>query len=169
MARIAILIADMFEDCEYLQPAAAFRENGHDIIHIGLKSGENVTGEKEQTRVMIDAVAADVNSADFDALFIPGGNSPDKLRTDAGAVRFVRSFMEAGKPVFVICHGPQLLITACVLAGRKVTGWKSIIQDIANAGGIFTDREVVIDGNLVSSRNPQDLPAFNTACLEMLS
>ena len=169
MARIAILIADMFEDCEYLQPAAAFRESGHDIVHIGLKSGESVTGKKEQTPVIIDAAAAEVDPADFDALFIPGGYSPDKLRTDADAVRFVRSFMEAGKPVFAICHGPQLLITACVLAGRKVAGWKSIIQDIANAGGIFTDKEVVIDGNLVSSRNPQDLPAFSSACLEMLS
>ena len=169
MARIAILIADMFEDCEYLQPAAAFRESGHDIVHIGLKSGESVTGKKEQTPVIIDAAAAEVDPADFDALFIPGGYSPDKLRTDADAVRFVRSFMEAGKPVFAICHGPQLLITACVLAGRRVTGWKSIIQDIANAGGIFTDKEVVIDGNLVSSRNPQDLPAFSSACLEMLS
>ena len=169
MARIAILIADMFEDCEYLQPASAFRERGHDIVHIGLKSGESVTGKKEQTPVMIDVAAAEVDPADFDALFIPGGYSPDKLRTDADAVRFVRSFMEAGKPVFAICHGPQLLITACVLAGRKVTGWKSIIQDIANAGGIFTDKEVVIDGNLVSSRNPQDLPAFSSACLEMLS
>jgi len=169
MARIAILIADMFEDCEYLQPAAAFRDSGHDIVHIGLKSGESVTGKKEQTPVMIDAAAAEVDPADFDALFIPGGYSPDKLRTDADAVRFVRTFMEAGKPVFAICHGPQLLITACVLAGRKVTGWKSIIQDIANAGGIFTDKEVVIDGNLVSSRNPQDLPAFSSACLEMLS
>jgi protease I len=169
MARIAILIADMFEDCEYLQPVAAFRDRGHDIVHVGLKSGENVTGKKERTSVMIDTAAADVNPAEFDALFIPGGYSPDKLRTDADAVRFVRGFMEAEKPVFAICHGPQLLITACVLAGRKVTGWKSIIQDIANAGGIFTDREVVIDGNLVSSRNPQDLPAFSTACLEMLS
>jgi protease I len=169
MARIAILIADMFEDCEYLQPASAFRESGHDIVHIGLKSGESVTGKKEQTPVIIDAAAAEVDPADFDALFIPGGYSPDKLRTDADAVRFVRSFMEAGKPVFAICHGPQLLITACVLAGRRVTGWKSIIQDIANAGGIFTDKEVVIDGNLVSSRNPQDLPAFSSACLEMLS
>jgi len=169
MARIAILIADLFEDCEYLQPAAAFRESGHDIVHIGLKSGESVTGKKEQTPVIIDAAAAEVDPADFDALFIPGGYSPDKLRTDADAVRFVRSFMEAGKPVFAICHGPQLLITACVLAGRRVTGWKSIIQDIANAGGIFTDKEVVIDGNLVSSRNPQDLPAFSSACLEMLS
>ena len=169
MARIAILIADLFEDCEYLQPAAAFRESGHDIVHIGLKSGESVTGKKEQTPVIIDAAAAEVDPADFDALFIPGGYSPDKLRTDADAVRFVRSFMEAGKPVFAICHGPQLLITACVLAGRRVTGWKSIIQDIANAGGIFTDKEVVIDGNLISSRNPQDLPAFSSACLEMLS
>lgn len=169
MARIAILIADMFEDCEYLQPAAAFREKGHDITHIGLKSGESVTGKKDRTPVKIDAAAAEVNPADFDALFIPGGYSPDKLRTDADAVRFVRSFMEAGKPVFATCHGPQLLITACVLAGRKVTGWKSIIQDIANAGGIFTDKEVVIDGNLVSSRNHQGLPAFSSACLEMLS
>ncbi|MBI5557420.1 MAG: type 1 glutamine amidotransferase [Deltaproteobacteria bacterium] len=169
MAKIAIVIADMFEDCEYIQPAAAFKENGHAVIHVGLKSGECVKGEKEQTPVVIDAAAADVKPADYDALFIPGGYSPDKLRTDADVIRFVRSFMKDGKPVFVICHGPQLLITASVLAGRKVTGSKSIIQDIANAGGIFTDREVVIDGNLISSRNPRDLPAFCTACLEMLS
>ena len=169
MDRIATLIADMFEDSEYNQPAAAFRENGHEVIHVGLQAGVKVLGQKEQTPVMIDVATAEADPADFDALFIPGGHSPDILRSDVPAVRFVRSIMEKGKPVFVICHGPQLLITACVLAGRKVTGWKSIIQDIANAGGIYTDREVVIDGNLISSRNPGDLQAFSNACLEMLS
>ena len=169
MARIAILIADMFEDSEYLQPVAAFREKRHEVIHVGLQAGVKVLGQTEQTPVVIDVSTADADPADFDALFIPGGYSPDKLRTNADAVHFVRKFMEEGKPVFVICHGPQLLITACVLAGRKVTGWKSIIQDIANAGGIYTDREVVIDGNLISSRNPGDLQPFSNACLEMLS
>jgi len=169
MARIATLIADMFEDCEYTEPAASFREHGHDVVHVGLQAGLQVWGQQDHTPVMIDLSTASADPADFDALFIPGGYSPDKLRTDAAAVRLVRSFMEEGKPVFVICRGPQLLITACVLAGRKVTGWKSIIQDIANAGGIYTDREVVVDGNLISSRNPGDLQAFNYACLEMLS
>jgi len=169
MARIAILIADMFEDSEYGQPVAAFRKNGHDVIHVGLHAGEMVVGQKDQTPVMIDVSTADADPADSHALFIPGGYSPDILRIDAHALRFVRSFMEEEKPVFVICHGPQLLITACVLAGRKVTGCKSIIQDIANAGGIYTDREVVIDGNLISSRNPGDLLAFSNACLDMLS
>ncbi len=105
---------------------------------------------------------------DFDALLIPGGYSPDKLRADEDAVRFVKDFVESGKPVFSICHAPQLLITAQVLKGRKVTGWKSIVQDIKNAGAIFLDQEVVEDGNLISSRSPQDIPAFIRAMLKKL-
>lgn len=101
-------------------------------------------------------------------MLIPGGYSPDKLRSHDEAVRFVKDFMSSGKPVFSICHGPQLLITADVLKGRKVTGWKSIIQDIKNAGAIFIDEEVVEDDNLVSSRSPGDLPAFIYASLEKL-
>ena len=110
----------------------------------------------------------DVSVEGFDALLIPGGYSPDKLRAHDAAMRFVREFMERGKLVFAICHAPQLLITAQVLTGRRVTGWKSIIQDIKNAGAEFVDREVVEDGNLISSRSPADLPAFIQALLQRL-
>jgi len=168
MARIAILIADMFEDREYIQPVSMFRENGHAILHVGLTPGKIIKGQRQQISVTIDVSAESANPADYAALYIPGGYSPDKLRMNVHPVRFARKFMEEEKPVFVIGHGPQLLITACVLAGRKVTGCKSIIQDIANAGAIFTSRDVVVDGNLVSSPDLSDLAAFSQACLEML-
>jgi protease I len=118
--------------------------------------------------VAVEKSFGDVSPGDFDALLIPGGYSPDKLRADEEAVAFVRDFMKTGKPVFSICHGPQILITADVLRGRRITGWKSIRQDIKNAGAEFADKEVVVDGNLVSSRQPSDLPAFVKASLEKL-
>jgi protease I len=109
-----------------------------------------------------------VNPGDFDALLIPGGYSPDKLRVDEDAVRFARDFIQSGKPIFAICHAAQLLITADVLRGRKLTGWKSIVQDIKNAGAEYIDAEVVEDGNLISSRKPSDIPAFVKAALRKL-
>jgi len=168
MRKIAVIITDMFEDREYLDPAKAFKKAGHELIHVGLKAGTTVKGKKKETPVKIDKAVREVSADEFDALFIPGGYSPDKLRADEDAVRFVRDFAESGKPLFAICHAPQLLITARVLTGRKVTGWKSIIQDIKNAGAEFIDREVVEDGNLISSRSPADLPAFIQACLKKL-
>jgi protease I len=168
MGKIAIIIADMFEDAEYTEPADAFREEGHELIHIGLEAGTTVKGKKEQTSIRIDKAVKDVSVDDFDALLIPGGYSPDKLRVDHDAVRFAKDFVDSGKPVFVICHGPQLLISADVIRGRKITGWKSIIQDIKNAGAEFIDQEVVEDGNLISSRSPDDLPAFIQASLKRL-
>ena len=168
MSKIAIIITDLFEDSEYSKPAEAFKKAGHELVHIGLKAGETVRGKKEQTPVTIDKAINDVGIDAFDALLIPGGYSPDKLRAHDEAVDFVRDFMESKKPVFSICHGPQLLITADVLIGRKLTGWKSIIQDIKNAGAEFIDQEVVEDGNLISSRQPADLPAFIKASLSKL-
>lgn len=168
MAKIAVIIADMFEDAEYLQPMHALRQAGHQVIHVGLKARATVHGKRENTAVRIDRAVAEARRENFDALLIPGGYSPDKLRVDDQAVSFVRRFMESGKPVFSICHGPQLLITANCLKGRTVTGWKSIVQDIKNAGAIFVDREVVEDGNLISSRRPADLPAFVAAILKRL-
>jgi len=127
-----------------------------------------VKGEKQGTPVKIDKAAQEVKVGDFDALLIPGGYSPDKLRVDDHVVRFVKEFVESGKPVCLICHAPQLLITAQVLKGRKITGWKSLIQDIKNAGAEFIDQEVVQDGNLISSRSPADLSAFIRACSKKL-
>jgi protease I len=118
--------------------------------------------------VVIDKDIKDVSVDDFDALFIPGGYSPDKLRAHDKAVEFVKGFAEAKKPIFAICHAPQLLISANVLKGRSITGYKSIIQDIKNAGAKFTDEAVVIDDNIVSSREPDDLPAFIEESLNML-
>ncbi|MBN2398443.1 MAG: type 1 glutamine amidotransferase [Deltaproteobacteria bacterium] len=168
MSTIAVIITDLFEDSEYAQPAAAFRKAGHTLVHVGLKAGETVRGKKQGTPVDIDRGVKDVSVEEFDALLIPGGYSPDKLRVDEDAVRFAGEFVKSGKPVFSICHAPQLLITADVLRGRRITGWKSVIQDIRNAGAEFIDREVVEDGNLVSSRSPADLPAFIEACLRRL-
>jgi len=168
MSRIAVLITDMFEDIEYTEPAKAFREAGHDLIHVGLSAGETVHGKKEQTPVTIDRNVSDVSPDDFDALFIPGGYSPDKLRAHDTPVEFVRRFIESDKPALLICHAPQLLITAQVLSGRRITGWRSVAQDIRNAGAEYVDREVVVDGNLVSSRQPDDIPAFIEASLAKL-
>jgi protease I len=168
MSKIAVIIDDMFEDVEYLEPVKAFKQAGHDIVHVGLEANRTVKGKKQGTAVRIDTPVAGVSPDDFDALLIPGGYSPDKLRAHEEAVRFARDFVESGKPVFAICHAPQLLITADVLKGRKVTGWKSITQDIKNAGAQFVDLQVVKDGNLISSRGPSDIPAFIGASLEAL-
>jgi len=166
--KIAVIIADMFEDVEYAEPVRAFREAGHEIIHAGLVTGATVKGKKNATPVTIDRAVAGLSHADFDALLIPGGYSPDILRADPDAVRFAGEFVGSGKPIFVICHGPQLLITARILAGRKITGWKSIRQDIINAGAEFVDQAVVEDGNIISSRSPADLPFFIESCLRKL-
>ncbi|KAF5087165.1 Protein/nucleic acid deglycase 2 [anaerobic digester metagenome] len=168
MSRIAVLITDMFEDVEYTEPAGAFREAGHDIVHVGLSAGETVHGKADKTPVTIDRSVSDLSPDDFDALFIPGGYSPDKLRAHDAPVEFVRRFVESGKPVLSICHAPQLMITAQVLRGRKIAGWKSVAQDIRNAGAEYVDREVVVDGNIVSSRQPDDIPAFIKASLAKL-
>jgi len=168
MKTIAAIIEDKFEDVEYTKPAEAFRDEGHKVINIGLKEGKTVKGKKKNTPVKIDKAISDVKVNDFDALLIPGGYSPDKLRVHEEAVEFARNFVESGKPVFLICHAAQLLITADVLTGRKITGYKSIVQDIKNAGAEYQDQEVVVDDNLVSSRHPGDLPAFIEKSLSKL-
>jgi protease I len=169
MAKIASIITNYFEDVEFTEPASAFREAGHEVITVGLEAGQTVKGKKEGTAVEIDKAVTDVSPGDFDALLIPGGFSPDQLRAHEAPVSFVKQFMEADKPVFAICHAAQILITADVLRGRRITGYKSIVQDIKNAGADFRDEEVVVDANLVSSRNPNDIPAFIRESLKQLS
>jgi protease I len=168
MATIAVAISDLFEDVEYTEPTAAFRDAGHTLVHVGLKEGSTVKGKAKGTQVAIDRAFSTVSPDDFDAMFIPGGCSPDHIRVDDRAVQFARQFVESGKPVLAICHAPQLLITAQVLRGRRITGYTSIIQDIKNAGAEFVDEAVVEDGNLLSSRNPGDIPAFIEASLKKL-
>jgi len=168
MSVIAVLIDDLFEEVEYTRPAAAFENGGHELIHVGIRKGAVVQGKKNTAEVMIDHSIEQVTVNDFDALLIPGGYSPDRLRVNEHVVKFVKDFVESGKPVFSICHGPQLLITAKVLEGRKITGWKSIKQDIINAGAEYLDQEVVEDGNIISSRYPGDIPEFIEASLKKL-
>jgi protease I len=167
--KIAVLIADEFEDSEFTSPAEAFRKAGHEVITIEKQAGKTVTGKKGEAKVTVDKAIDEVRPADFDALLLPGGHSPDSLRGDERFVNFTREFMNSGKPVFAICHGPQLLISADVVRGRKLTAVKPIIIDVKNAGADFYDREVVVDGDqLVTSRTPEDLPAFNREALRLL-
>ncbi len=169
MAKIAVLIDNDFEDSEYTRPAEAFREAGHQVVHLGKKQGSVVRGKKEQTPVVIDREVGQADPAEFDALLIPGGYSPDRLRAFPEPVAFVREFVGTARPVFFICHGGQLLITADVLKGRKVTGWRSIARDLINAGADYRDEEVVVDDNFVSSRQPSDLDAFIRESLKQLA
>lgn len=167
--KIAVLIADEFEDSEFTSPADAFKKAGHEVITIEKQAGKQVKGKKGDAVVVIDKAIDDVRPADFDALLLPGGYSPDQLRGDERFVTFTRDFVNSGKPVFAICHGPQLLISADVIRGRKLTAVKPIVVDVKNAGGDFYDREVVVDNNqLVTSRTPDDLPAFNREALVLL-
>jgi protease I len=167
VSKIGVLIGPKFEDVEYTKPSKAFKEAGHKLTHIGHKKGQ-VEGKQEEAEVNVEKSAKDVSVNDFDAIFIPGGCSPDKLREDNNVVKFTKEFVESGKPVFAICHAPQLLITAQVIEGRRVAGWKSIIQDIKNAGAEYVNEEVVEDGNIISSRSPDDIPAFINASLKKL-
>jgi len=167
MSKIAVLIDNKFEDSEYKKPATAYKKAKHELVIIGVKKGI-VTGEKAGLKVKVEKSVANVSVSDFDALFIPGGYSPDQLRSHDEVVSFVKQFGATGKPIFFICHGAQLLITADLLKGRKVTGWKSLIQDIKNAGAEYLDQEVVEDRNFISSRYPADIPAFIKASLNKL-
>ncbi|RAT08710.1 protease [Bacillus cereus] len=167
--KIATLITDYFEDTEYTETAEAFKQKGYELTTIETKKGKTVHGKQGKSEIVIDKGIDDVSPENFDALFIPGGFSPDILRADERFVRFSKSFMDAKKPVFAICHGPQLLITAQTLEGRDVTGYKSIEVDLKNAGGKFHDKEVVVCQNqLVTSRQPEDIPAFIEESLRIL-
>lgn len=168
MSVIAVLIDDLFEDVEYSKPAAAFENEGHELVNLGIIEGNIVQGKKGGCEVLIDQSITRAQVDDFDALLIPGGYSPDRIRTNEHAVEFVKNFVNSGKPVFLICHAPQILITAKVLEGRKITGFKSIKQDIINAGAEYIDQEVVEDNNLISSRYPGDIPEFIAASLKKL-
>lgn len=166
---IACVITDMFEDVEYTKPVKAFKEAGHKVVAIEKEKGNKVTGKQGEATVTIDESIYNINPDNFDALFIPGGFSPDQLRADDRFVAFAKHFMDVKKPVFAICHGPQLLITAKKLEGRMATGYKSIQVDMDYAGAKVKDEEVVVCNNqLVTSRQPDDIPAFNRESLKLL-
>lgn len=167
--RIAFLATDGVEQVELTEPLKAVRDAGADVELISLKAGP-FQGfdhlDKGQT-FTADKAVSDANPDDYDGLVQPGGvANPDFLRMDEDAVRFFRSFVESGKPVGVICHGPWMLVEAGVVDGRTVTSWPSLKSDLRNAGANWVDKEVVVDQGLVTSRNPDDLPAFCAKLVE---
>ena len=170
--RIAFLTAtEGIERVELTEPWAAVTDAGHDAELLSTESGTVQTFDhldKAETRP-VDGTVADADPDSYDALVLPGGvANPDALRMDSDAVGFIRDFVASGKPVAAICHAPWTLVEADVVRGRRIASWPSLQTDIRNAGGEWVDEEVVIDGNLITSRNPGDLPAFNKALLDAL-
>ncbi|HEV7677621.1 MAG TPA: type 1 glutamine amidotransferase domain-containing protein [Candidatus Dormibacteraeota bacterium] len=166
--RIACLLDNGFEDSEFKKPYDAFTQAGHQVVVIGHEAGKELKGYRGQVTVTSEKGIDEVSPDTFDALFIPGGYSPDHLRINPKVVQFTRAFFDANKPVFAVCHGPQLLITADVVKGRRMTAWPTIQDDLRKVGADVVDAEVVVDGNLVTSRKPDDLDAFVRESLKLL-
>ncbi|MBB6599587.1 type 1 glutamine amidotransferase domain-containing protein [Luteimonas sp. MC1825] len=160
---VAILATDGVEQIELTEPRKAVEEAGATVRLLSIKAGEiqGMHHDRPGDRLKVDGLVADASIDEFDALILPGGvANPDTLRMDAAAVAFVRDFARSGKPIGVICHGPWVLIEADVVRGRRMTSWPSVRTDLRNAGAEVVDEEVVTDKGLVSSRKPDDLPAF---------
>ena len=167
--RIAMLVEDEFEDRELTGPLDALRAAGATVTLVGPTAGAEFKGKRGHAVVTSEVAAGAVRMRDFDALVIPGGHAPDKMRMRHAMVDLAREAMETNKPVAAICHGPQLLISAIALRGRTLTCWPSIAIDVKNAGGLYVDKPVVEDGNLITSRKPDDVPVFNEAIIKALS
>ncbi len=165
--RVAVILAPNFEDVEATSPIEALEAAGGRVTVIGIDKG-SVAGKKGAT-LEATATFGDVKPDDFDMLVIPGGGAPENLRINDAAVSWTKAFFETGKPVGAICHGAQLLISARVLPGRTLTAVNKIRDDITNAGGLYIDEALVVDGTLISSRVPGDLPVFNKELVSRLS
>lgn len=170
--KVAMLVADAFEQSEFVEPKQALEQAGAETVVVSPHSGE-VQGFRhfdKGERFPVDVVVDKARAEDFAGLVLPGGvANPDQLRTNRSALNFVKAFFDQGKPVGVICHGPWTLIDAEVVRGRTITSWPSLKTDLKNAGANWVDREVVVDKNLISSRKPADLPAFIGKLVEMLA
>jgi protease I len=168
--RVAILVTDGFEQAELVEPRKALNEQGAKTSIVSPKDGR-VKGWKHANwgeELAVDVALSKANPDDFDALLLPGGvMNPDKLRIDPTAVGFAKAFFDAGKPVAAICHGPWMVIETGNAKGRKIASWPSLKTDLKNAGAEWIDQEVVRDGNLVTSRKPDDIPAFNREMIEL--
>jgi protease I len=170
--RVAILVTDGFEEVELLKPREALDQAGAKTQIVSPKDGKVKSWRFTEwgTELPVDVPLQQAKVDQFDALLLPGGViNPDKLRMEPQAVAFVKSFFDAGKPVAAICHGPWTIIEAGQARGRRIASWPSLKTDIRNAGAEWVDQEVVRDGNLVSSRKPDDIPAFNRAVIELFS
>lgn len=168
MKKIAFLATDDFEDDELKIPYEKLKELGYKVVLVGTSQGKEITGKRRRAAYVTDLSVESVKVDDFDAVVIPGGYSPDRLRLNKQMVEFVKDFYKTYKPIAAICHGPQLLISAGVIRDHKITGWPSIVVDIKNAGGRYVDQAVVIDRNIISSRKPADIPQFIDAIISEL-
>jgi len=170
--RIAILATDGFEQSELLEPKKYLEDAGAKVMVLSIKPGE-IKGWAMSDwgkTVKVDGLVKDAKPAEFDALVLPGGQmNPDKLRMDKGAVAFVKALAESGKPVAAICHGPWTLIEAGVVKGKTMTSWPSVSTDLKNAGAHWVDKDVVVDGNLITSRKPEDIPMFMKAIIDSMA
>jgi protease I len=164
--RAAVAVGPLFEETEAVYPYYRLQEAGAVVETIGIEAGQTVSG-KQGFEMQIDQAAADVQADDLDMLVIAGGYGPDKLRVDDGMLRLVRKLHEQGKPIAFICHAGWVPASAGIVGGRRVTSYPSIADDMRNAGAEWEDAEVVVDGNLISSRRPDDLPAFMRATIEV--
>jgi len=167
--KVAILAADMFERVELEEPRKALEEAGAKTEIVSIHDGEieGFDHFEPKTKLKVDKTVEEVSVGDYDALLVPGGvGNPDQLRGDENAVNFVREFAESKKPMAVICHGPWVLVEAGVVRGRTLTSWPTLQTDIRNAGGDWVDKEVVVDDGIVTSRKPDDIPAFNKKMIE---
>jgi len=170
--RVAFLATEGVEQVELEQPLRAVRDAGADVDLLDVEDGDVQAFNHldKGDRFPVDRTVHEARADEYDALVLPGGvANPDRLRTDPDAVRFVREFVESGKPVGVICHGPWTLVEAGVLRGRTITSWPSLRTDIENAGGRWVDEEVHVDQGIVSSRKPDDLPAFCAKVVEEIA
>jgi len=166
--RIAILAEEGFEDSELMEPLRAMEDAGARVTIVGSGSHSTYEGKRGKAKIKVDATADKVNIEEFDAVIIPGGYAPDKMRLHQPMIDFVKRAFDFGKIVAAVCHGPQLLISADVVRGRRVTSWPSVAIDLRNAGANWVDEPVVQDGKLITSRKPSDLPRFNKAIIDAL-
>jgi protease I len=170
--KVAILAADMFERVELEEPRKALEDAGADVELVSIHDGDiqGFDHFEPASKVKVDRTVEEASPDDYDALLVPGGvGNPDQLRGDENAVAFVRALHDAGKPMAVICHGPWVLVESGIVSGKRVTSWPTLQTDIRNAGGEWVDEEVVVDGNVVTSRKPDDIPAFNREMLKLFS
>ena len=166
--RIAILAEQDFEDVELMEPLKAMKEAGAQIFIVGSGSQTSYQGKRGKVTIKVDIDADKVRADDFDAIIIPGGYAPDKMRLHQPMIDLVRKAHDLGKVIAAVCHGPQLLISADIVRGRRLTSWPSVAIDLKNAGANWVDEPLVKDGNIITSRRPSDLPVFNRAIIQAL-
>ncbi len=168
-ARVACILSDGFEDSEFRVPYDRMRGEGFQVDVIGARAGQQVAGKNGKEKVTTDKGIDDVRPDDYQALFIPGGYSPDHLRIDPRFVAFAKAFDQAHKTVAAVCHGPQLLMTAGLVRGRTLTAWPTVQRDLEMVGARVKDEPVVVDDNWITSRKPDDLQQFSQAILDRLA